>query len=83
MLQPLLIADVWGLRHYSRIYATSNLLTMLGIAVGPVLMGYLLSETGNYTASYLMAGISSFIAIIVFYLWGPRPNPKTSQAELD
>jgi len=74
MLQPLLIADVWGLRHYSRIYATSNLLTMLGIAAGPVLMGYLLSETGNYTASYLMAGVSSFIAIFVFYLWGPRPE---------
>jgi MFS family permease len=78
MLQPLLIADVWGLRHYSRIYATSNLLTMLGIAVGPVFMGYLLSETGNYTASYLMAGISSFVAIIVFYLWGPRPIRKAS-----
>ena len=53
MLQPLLIAEVWGLRHYSRIYATSNLLTMLGIAAGPVLMGYLLSETGNYTASFV------------------------------
>jgi MFS family permease len=78
MLQPLLIADVWGLRHYSRIYATSNLLTMLGIAVGPVFMGYLLSETGNYTASYLMAGISSFVAIIVFYLWGPRPIRQAS-----
>ena len=76
MLQPLLIADVWGLRHYSRIYASSNLLTMLGIAVGPVLMGYMLSETGNYTASFLMAGISSFIAIIVFYIWGPRAHQK-------
>jgi len=76
MLQPLLIADVWGLRHYSRVYATSNLLTMLGVAVGPVLMGYLLSETGNYQVSYMMAGLASFVAIGVFYLWGPRPVRK-------
>ncbi len=76
MLQPLLIADVWGLRHYSRIYATSNLLTMLGIAAGPVLMGYLLSETGNYTASFVLAGVSSLIAIAVFFFWGPRTESK-------
>ena len=74
MLQPLLIAEVWGLRHYSRIYATSNLLTMLGIAAGPVVMGYLLSETGNYTASFVTAGISSLIAIVVFFFWGPRSD---------
>ena len=83
MLQPLLIAEVWGLRHYSRIYATSNLLTMLGIAAGPVLMGYLLSETGNYTASFVMAGISSLIAIVVFFFWGPRAerNPPVVAAQ--
>ena len=83
MLQPLLIAEVWGLRHYSRIYATSNLLTMLGIAAGPVLMGYLLSETGNYTASFVMAGISSLIAIVVFFFWGPRTerNPSVVEAQ--
>ena len=83
MLQPLLIAEVWGLRHYSRIYATSNLLTMLGIAAGPVLMGYLLSETGNYTASFVMAGISSLIAIVVFFFWGPRTerNPSVVAAQ--
>jgi len=83
MLQPLLIAEVWGLRHYSRIYATSNLLTMLGIAAGPVLMGYLLSETGNYTASFVVAGISSLIAIAVFFFWGPRTerNPSVVAAQ--
>ena len=78
MLQPLLIAEVWGLRHYSRIYATSNLLTMLGIAAGPVLMGYLLSETGNYTAPFVVAGISSLIAIVVFFFWGPRTERNPS-----
>src|SRR3954471_1293322 len=36
MLQPLLIAEAFGVRHYARIYGSSQLVTTLGVAAGPI-----------------------------------------------
>ena len=66
MLQPLLIAERYGLLQYSRIYAVSNLLTMLGIATGPVTMGYLFALTGTYGLAYLAAAVAGVIAFLIF-----------------
>lgn len=68
MLQPLLLASRYGLLQYSRIYAVSNLLTMVGIAVGPIAMGYLFSAAGNYSLAYLAAAASGLFACLIF--WG-------------
>ena len=68
MLQPLLLASRYGLIQYSRIYAVSNLLTMIGIAVGPVAMGFLFSAAGTYSLAYLAAAASSLLACLIF--WG-------------
>jgi len=41
MLQPLLLVDAFGTREYARIYSVSQLLTALGVAGGPALVGLL------------------------------------------
>ena len=43
MLQPLIVAEVYGLSHYARIYSWSNMITVCGVSSGPVLMGLLSS----------------------------------------
>ena len=71
MLQPLLIAEVYGLVNYSRIYSWSNLLTMLGVAGGPALMGYLAVIEDSYRLPYLVAAVSGLVACFVFLLAKP------------
>jgi MFS family permease len=66
MLQPLLIAERYGLLQYSRIYAVSNLLTMMGIATGPAAMGYLFVFSGTYGLAYLAAAAMGLVAFMIF-----------------
>ncbi|MBD3649692.1 MAG: MFS transporter [Pseudomonadales bacterium] len=66
MLQPLLIAESWGLVQYSRIYSFANLLTMFGVALGPGLMGYLYAMEGAYDLPYLFAAGAGLFACVVF-----------------
>jgi len=74
MLQPLLLAEVYGLVHYSRIFAWSNLVTIFGLAAGPALMGYLTVFDATYTLSFVVGAISSLFACLV-YLLGKAPSP--------
>ncbi len=71
MLQPLIIASVYGLVSYSRIYAWSNLVSMVGIAAGPVLMGYLAAGPEGYKPAFLVAAASAFLAGGIFVLGKP------------
>jgi len=75
MLPPLIIAEVYGLVNYSQIYSWSNLITMMGVAAGPVLMGILVGESGAYLVPYLVAGALGLTAAIVFIVFKP-PQPK-------
>ncbi len=49
MLQPLLLAEAFGTRHYGRIYSVSNLITAAGVAGGPALIGVIYEASGGYT----------------------------------
>jgi MFS family permease len=75
MLQPLLLAEVYGLVHYSRIFAWSNLVTIFGLAAGPALMGYLTVFDATYTLSFVVGAISGLFACVVFIL-GKPPSPS-------
>ncbi len=72
MLQPLLIAESFGIEHYSRIYSWANLLSMLGLASGPALMGFVYTIGASYQYPYLLAAGSGFLACFVFNLVAPR-----------
>ena len=55
MLQPLLIAERFGVLDYPRIFSRSQFFTMFGTAGGPLLLGWLYDNAGGYETSYLVA----------------------------
>ena len=48
MLQPLLIAERFGVLDYPRIFSRSQFVTMFGTAGGPLLLGWLYDHAGGY-----------------------------------
>lgn len=70
-LQPILIADAYGLIQYSRIYSFSNLLTMIGVALGPGVMGYLYAMDESYGPAYLFAALAGLVAAVIFLAGRP------------
>jgi predicted MFS family arabinose efflux permease len=62
MLQPLLLAKTYGTRYYSRIFGLSNMLSTVGIACGPLLLGLLYVNYGSYV-SPAQASIKSITGV--------------------
>jgi MFS family permease len=59
MMQPLLLAEHFGTRDYGRIYSTSQMITVLGVAGCPALIGLLYEVSAGYTLPFLViAGIT-------------------------
>jgi len=75
MLQPLWLADSFGVNVYPRIFALSQALTMVGLAAGPGLLGVLF-ERGGYDLAYLAAtGLSAAAAAAFLAAYrGPQPR---------
>lgn len=65
MLQPLLLAERFGVLDYPRIYSRSQFVTMFGVAAGPLVLGWLHDEAGGYRTSYLVAAALSFGGALV------------------
>ncbi|CAN5776526.1 MFS transporter [soil metagenome] len=76
MLQPLMIAERFGVVDYPRIFSRSQFLTMFGTAGGPLLLGWLYDNAGGYDTSYVVAGCCSLTGAAVLW-WG---GPATVQA---
>ena len=71
MLQPLLLAEAFGVRDYSRIYANSSLFTTTGVAAGPWLVGLLYDAAGGYSEAFLAAALVSIVAMVCLLASGP------------
>jgi MFS family permease len=71
MLQPLLIAERFGVRDYPRIFSRTQLVTVVGTAGGPLLLGLLRDHAGGYRTSYLAAAACSIIGAVVLASGGP------------
>ncbi len=71
MLQPLLLAEAFGVRDYSRIYANSSLFTTIGVAAGPWLVGLLYDAAGGYSEAFLAAALVSIVAMVCLVASGP------------
>lgn len=66
MLQPLLIADRFGVESYPRIFALSQLIVLgFGVAFGPFLLGFL-RDLFSYEVSYFVAGVVSVTSAFFF-----------------
>jgi MFS family permease len=71
MLQPLLVAERFGVLDYPRIFSRSQFVTMFGTAGGPLVLGWLYDNAGGYRTSYLVAAGCSMTGAVVLSLGGP------------
>lgn len=74
MLQPLLIAERFGVLDYPKIYSRAQLYGLVGTAGGPILLGELHDRAGGYETSYVVAACLSAIGAAVFLTAGSA-NP--------
>ena len=75
MLQPLLVAERFGVRDYARIFSRSQLISMAGVAGGPFLIGWLYDLAGSYRIPYVVAGGLSLTGAFVLSQGGPATVP--------
>lgn len=66
MLQPLIIAERYGMRDYSRLFSWANLFTVIGVATGPGLLGLMYAESRSYELPYLLAAAAGLIAACLY-----------------
>jgi len=71
MLQPLLIAEAFGIREYARIFAVANLMSSWGTAAGPAVLGLAFAVNANlYSLSYWIAALAAAAGLILFLTGG-------------
>lgn len=75
MLQPLLVAERFGVRDYPRIFSRSQFITMFGTAGGPLLIGWLYDVAGSYRIPYAAAAACSLAGAAVLASGGPATVP--------
>jgi cyanate permease len=71
MLQPLLIAERFGVRDYPRIFSRSQMVAIVGTAGGPLLVGWLYDSSGSYRMPYTVAAVCSVLGVTILALAGP------------
>lgn len=71
MLQPLLIAEAFGVLDYARLFSISNLMSSWGTAAGPALMGVAYAASNNhYALPYLVAASAGALGLVLFVSGG-------------
>jgi MFS family permease len=70
MLQPLLIAEAFGVGEYAKVYGSSQVVTTLGVAAGPIMLGFL-QDHFDYQVAYSTAAVASVLALVLFVTAGP------------
>jgi MFS family permease len=71
MMQPLLLAEAFGVRDYGRIYSLSQLVGVFGYGLGPALAGFLYETSGGYAVPYLALALGSVVGLFTLALSGP------------
>ena len=82
MLQPLLIAERFGVVDYPRIFSRSQFIMMLGTALGPLVLGWLHDNAGGYQTSYLVAAGCSMAGAAVLATGGAATMIDDRQVQL-
>jgi hypothetical protein len=71
MLQPLLIAERFGVLDYPRIFGRSQAIAIIGVAGGPLLIGWLYDRFGAYDWPYVIAACCCWFGTLLLSLAGP------------
>ncbi len=70
MLQPLLIAEAFGVVNYGRIYSFNQLFGTIGVAGGPLALG-VLRDAFDYETAFTVAAAASIAGFVFIVLAGP------------
>ena len=82
MLHPLLLADAFGVRDYPRIYGFGSLLMVIGVGMGPFVVG-LIRDQADYTIAFMVMVAVALAGLVTFWAAGapePLPEPADSAA---
>lgn len=71
MMQPLMMAEAFGLKAYARILSLAQMITTCANAAGPALIGLLYERSGGYHIAYLCIAVASVIGIASLTASGP------------
>ena len=71
LLQPIVLAEVFGVRDFPRIFSLSQLIGTAGVAGGPFVLGVLRDATDGYESAYLFAMVVSLAASATVILGTP------------
>jgi len=81
MLQPLLVAEAFGVREYPRIFAVSNFMSSWGTASGPALLGLVYAASnGVYGAAYMIAAAAGLAGLFLFLAGGTLERHRQRKA---
>ncbi len=77
MMQPLLIVEAYGVKDYARIFSVSNLMTSLGPASGPALLGLVYAASDEqYRIPYMVAAAAGLLGLLIFITGGDVKQKK-------
>jgi nitrate/nitrite transporter NarK len=74
---PVVLVECLGLRRFGSISGLVGLAGTVGIAGGPLLMGWIFDATGSYTRSFEMAALSLVAAAIAALAVSPAQGAAT------
>jgi fucose permease len=72
MMHPLLLAEHFGTKDYGRIYSTSQMMTVLGVAGCPALIGFLYELSDGYQLPFLVVSALTVIGLAVLAAFPPK-----------
>ncbi len=72
MMHPLLLAEHFGTKHYGRIYSTSQMMTVLGVAGCPALIGLLYELSDGYQVPFLVVSGVTVVGLAVLAAFPPK-----------
>ena len=80
MLHPLLLAEAYGVKEYSKIYGLSQLMMTTGVGLGPAVVGFV-RDAASYRLAFTLAALSSVVALVLYGssgVLGPQPPGVTA-----
>jgi len=75
MLQPLLLAEAFGVAEYSRIYSFNQLIGTAGVAAGPFALG-LVRDQVDYRLAFIVAALATLSGAAALLVGGPTVNAQ-------
>ncbi len=73
-----LIAELFGLRSHGSILGTMNFIYSVGVAVGPLMTGYIFDATHSYQLAFIIVTITALLGIITTLLLKPAITNETN-----